>query len=178
MFLKTSSSPFEGQVKYNITWQLILSYEWPITNGEWGINIFLLEVQGSVHRKCIPKYDQQDATLHSFYFCKLLYMFRVDPPPIIRSTKLHLQHLVFVKPLLLPAAIVEELRRSLNSSTVAIGSVMVWQVPDAVDILVCASDDGWKYHPKHVEQFTEINKLCNVASCWLYFGTYFFVYMA
>jgi len=29
---------------------------------------------------------QQDATLHSFYFWKLLYMFRVVPPPIIRST--------------------------------------------------------------------------------------------
>jgi hypothetical protein len=30
--------------------------------------------------------------------------------------------------------------------------------------------DGWKYHPKpkHVEQFTDINKLCNVASCWIY----------
>ena len=23
---------------------------------------------------------------------------------------------------------------------------------------------------KHVERFTEINKLSNVASCWLYFG--------
>ena len=43
-----------------------------------------------------------------FYFCKLLYMFWVDPPPIIRSTKLYLQHLVFVKQLLLPAAIVKE----------------------------------------------------------------------
>ena len=39
-----------------------------------------------------------------FYFCKPLYMFRVDPPPIIRSTTLYLQQLVFVKPLLLPAA--------------------------------------------------------------------------
>jgi hypothetical protein len=33
---------------------------------------------------------------------------------------------------------------------------------------VCAPDDGWKYHPKHVEQFPVINKLCNVASCWIY----------
>ena len=24
------------------------------------------------------------------------------------------------------------------------------------------------YHPKHVEQFPDINKLCNVASCWIY----------
>ena len=31
-----------------------------------------------------------------------------------------------------------------------------------------APDDGWKYHPKHVEQFPDINKLCNVASCWIY----------
>ena len=30
---------------------------------------------------------QQDATIYSLvYFCKLLYMFRVVPPPIIRST--------------------------------------------------------------------------------------------
>jgi hypothetical protein len=28
----------------------------------------------------------------------------------------------------------------------------------------------WKYHPKHVEQFPDINKLCNVASCWIYIG--------
>jgi hypothetical protein len=27
----------------------------------------------------------------------------------------------------------------------------VWQIPDAVDTGVCAPDDGWKYHPKHVE---------------------------
>ena len=28
---------------------------------------YLFDVQGSGHRKCIPKYDQQDATLHSFF---------------------------------------------------------------------------------------------------------------
>jgi hypothetical protein len=39
----------------------------------------------------------------------------------------------------------------------------VWQIPDAVDTVVCAPDDGWKYNPKHVEQFPDINKLCNVA---------------
>jgi hypothetical protein len=31
-------------------------------------------------------------------------------------------------------------------------------------------DDGWKYHPKHVEQFPGINKLCNVAAFWIYIG--------
>jgi len=43
-------------------------------------------------------------------------------------------------------------------------------IPDAVDRVVCAPDDGWWYHPKHVEQFLVINKLCNVASCWIYIG--------
>jgi len=41
-------------------------------------------------------------------------------------------------------------------------------MPDAVDAVVCAPDDGWKYHPKYVEQFPDINKLCNVAPCWIY----------
>jgi hypothetical protein len=25
-------------------------------------------------------------------------------------------------------------------------------------------------HPKHVEEFPDINKLCKVASCWIYIG--------
>jgi len=33
-----------------------------------------------------------------------------------------------------------------------------------------APDDGWKNHLKHVQCLTEINKLRNVASCWLYFA--------
>jgi hypothetical protein len=47
-------------------------------------------------------------------------------------------------------------------------AVTVWQIPNAVDTVVCALDDGWKYHPKRVERFPDINKLCNVASCWIY----------
>jgi hypothetical protein len=43
----------------------------------------------------------------------------------------------------------------------------VRQIPDAVDAVVCAPDDGWKYHPKHVEQFPDINKLCDVSG-WMY----------
>jgi hypothetical protein len=39
---------------------------------------------------------------------------------------------------------------------------------DAADTVVCAPDDKWKYHPKQEEQFSDINKLCNVASCWIY----------
>ena len=28
-------------------------------------------------------------------------------------------------------------------------------VPDAVDTVISAPDDGWRDHPKHVEQFTD-----------------------
>ena len=46
-----------------------------------------------------------------YFIWKLLYMFRVVPPPIIRSANnfIYSIWLVFVTPLLLPAAIVEEL---------------------------------------------------------------------
>jgi len=45
-------------------------------------------------------------------------------------------------------------------------------MPDAVDTVVCVPDDGWRYHPKHVEQFPDITKLCKVASYWIYIGIY------
>jgi len=34
-------------------------------------------------------------------------------------------------------------------------SVTLWQIPDAVDTVVCAPDDGRWYHPKHVEQLLD-----------------------
>jgi len=34
-------------------------------------------------------------------------------------------------------------------------ALTVWQIPDAVDTVVCAPDDGWRYHPKHVERFPD-----------------------
>jgi hypothetical protein len=79
-------------------------------------------------------------------------------------TQLYLQHLVFVTPLLLSTAIVEELERV----SVCCG----WRTPPTAHSVVYASDDGWKYHPKHVEQFPDTNKLCNVVSCWIYIGIY------
>jgi len=81
---------------------------------------------------------QQDTiTYSSLYFCKLLYMFRVVNPPIIRSTY------------------------NCNSAsgtgqTVSAVAETVWPVPDVVITVICAPDDEWIYHPKHVEQFTEV----------------------
>jgi hypothetical protein len=40
----------------------------------------------------------------------------------------------------------------------------------AVDTILCPPDERWKYHPKHAEQSPDINKLYNVASCWIYIG--------
>jgi len=45
-------------------------------------------------------------------------------------------------------------------------------MPDTVDTVIWAPDDGWRYHPKHVEQFADINKLYIVASCWIIIDTY------
>ena len=45
-------------------------------------------------------------------------------------------------------------------------SITVWPMPDAVDTVVCTPDNGWWYHPKHVEQIPY--KRRNVASCWIY----------
>jgi hypothetical protein len=52
-------------------------------------------------------------------------------------------------------------------------AVTVRQIPDAVDTGVCALDDGWWYHPKHVEQFPDTINCVNVTSCWIYIRIYY-----
>jgi hypothetical protein len=67
-------------------------------------------VHGSVHRKNIPIYIQQDATLHSLLYLETaLHVSGGTSTHHQERMQLYLQHLVFVRPLLLPAAIVEEL---------------------------------------------------------------------
>jgi hypothetical protein len=67
-------------------------------------------VLGSVHRKNILTYIQQDATLHSLFYLKTaLHVSGGTSTHRQERKQLYLQHLVFVTPLLLPAAIVEEL---------------------------------------------------------------------
>ena len=46
-------------------------------------------------------------------------------------------------------------------------------MPVTVDTVIWAADDEWRYHPKHIEQFTDINKLYIVASCWIITDTYY-----
>ena len=58
----------------------------------------------------IPIYIQQDATLRSlFYLETALHVSGGTSTYHQESKQLYLQHLIFVTPLLLPAAIVEEL---------------------------------------------------------------------
>ena len=72
--------------------------------------LFTFNVHGSVHRNNILMYIQQDATLHSpFYLETALHASGGTTTHHQEGKQLHLQHPVFVTPLLLSAAIVEEL---------------------------------------------------------------------
>jgi hypothetical protein len=85
-----------------------------------------------VHPKNILVYIQQDATLHSLFYLETALIVSAGTTTHHQESKqLYLQHLVFVTPLLLPAAIA------------------------AVDTVVCAPDDGWWYQPKQVEKFPD-----------------------
>jgi hypothetical protein len=73
-------------------------------------------------------YVQPDATLHSlFYLETALHVSGGTSTHHQERKQLYVQNLVFVTPLVLPAAIA----------------------------VFCAPDDGWRYHPKHVEQFPD-----------------------
>ena len=67
-------------------------------------------LHGSIHRNNILIYFQQDATLHSLYYRETaLHVSGGTTTHHQERKQRYLQHLVFVTPLLLPAAIVEEL---------------------------------------------------------------------
>jgi hypothetical protein len=72
-------------------------------NGEFNVH-------GSVHRNNILIYIQQDATLHSlFYLETALHVSGGTITHHQKRIQLYLQHMVFVTPLLLSVAIVEEM---------------------------------------------------------------------
>jgi len=50
-------------------------------------------------------------------------------------------------------------------------AVTVSIIPDTVHTVIWAPDDRWRYHPKHVQQFADINKLHIAASCWIIIDT-------
>ena len=77
--------------------------------------------------------------LYTVYYISVncsLYMFRVVTPPIIRSTYNC-------------GAFGTAVPNAPQQRKVA---EAVWPVPDAVITVIYAPDDGWSYHPKHVER--------------------------
>jgi len=78
-----------------------------------------------------------------YFIWKLLYMFRILPPPIIRSANNCIYSIWYLS------------HRYCNLLLKRQVAVTVWQMPDAADTVVCAPDDGWWYHPKHVAQFPD-----------------------
>ena len=106
-----------------------------------------------MHRKFIPIYIQQDATLHSLFIsgnCSTCFG-RYHHPSSGAQTNVSTVSGIF----------------HTVTATCFYSGTYVWQIADAVDTVVCAPDDGWWYRPKHVQQFPDINKLCNFASCWV-----------
>jgi hypothetical protein len=102
-----------------------------------------------VHCKYIQIYIQQDATLHSLYLETALH---ISGGTSTHYQERHPQHT----------------QTGFNSSTIAADS------SNGVTNTRCCRYScmrfwwWWKYHPKHVEQFPDINKLCNFASCWIH----------
>jgi len=110
----------------------------------WNVrNQQVFNVHGSVHRNNILIYIQQDAMLHSsFYLETALHISGGTTTHHQERKQLYLQHLVFVTPLLLSAAIVEELElvwvrcgwRTAISSKPAHQTVIYteWHIPNVV----------------------------------------------
>jgi len=70
----------------------------------------VFNVNGPVHRKNILIYIQQNATLHSLFYLETSLHFSGGTITHHQEHKqMYLQHLVFVTPSLLPAALVEVL---------------------------------------------------------------------
>jgi hypothetical protein len=70
----------------------------------------------------------------------------------------------------LPLKAVQKIKTHIPPTGLLLSREVLWNISNAVDTVVYAPDDGWKYHPKHLEQFLDINKLCKVASCWIFIG--------
>ena len=83
------------------------------------------------------QYNQQDAKFsRSIYFYKLLYMFQAVPPPIIRSTKLYIQHQVLSKQYC--CLLLSWMRCNSICSTWAASSSTGLTIPDVVCTVLCS----------------------------------------
>jgi hypothetical protein len=133
----------------------------PVLKGGGGIrtppmkqNHDSFNVHGSLHRKYIPIYIQQDTTLHILFIsgnCCICFGWYHHPSSgehTTVSTASGICHTV--------TATCRYRGRGETALQFQLFHDSGWE--------------HWRYHRKHVDQFPDINKLCNVASCWIYIG--------
>jgi hypothetical protein len=140
----------------------IVSVGHTVVIAEWHLHVTQFDVRGSMHRKRIFKYNQQDATLHNLFIsvkCSTHFRRFLHPSSGAQNCIYSIGY--FVKPLLLPVTV------SSNSSKTAAGSSTGLTKYLMLYTEFWAHGDGWRNRLKRIEHFTEINKLCKVASCWL-----------
>jgi hypothetical protein len=116
-------------------------------------------------KRYFSKYNQQDATLHNLFLWNALH--------VSVGSSAHHQELKTVYTTsgicqTFSATAVEEFQLLNNSSR----EQKRFDKFPMLYIQFWAPDDRRRNRLKHVEHFTEINKLCNVASCWLYLEIY------
>ena len=114
--------------------------------------------------------NQQDATLHNLFISvKCSACFRRFRRPSSGAWKLYIEHWVLCQTFTATCNCHgrDGTTSSISSMTVAGSSKGLTKCP-MLYIQFWAPDDGWRNRLKHAQHFTEINKLCNIASCWLY----------
>jgi hypothetical protein len=106
-----------------------------------GQQIVYFNIYESVRRKNILTHP--DATLHSLiYLGTAQHVSGGNTTHHQECKQLYLQHLLFVTPLLPPAALAAGSSNSVTNTRYYRSSF-------------CSPDDGWRYHPKHIEQFPD-----------------------
>ena len=126
-------------VQIMLEWQYVFS--WIICISLYMVIKLTFVLTANDWSTSILTYIQQDATLQSlFYLETALHVSGGTTTYHQERKQLYLQH--HVTPLLLPAAIAAGDNNGVTNTR-------------SVDTVVCAPDDGWRYHPKHVEQFPD-----------------------
>ena len=133
--------------------------QWPKRFGAaeiklWLRSLFLLTFIGPCIANRFAEYNQQDAKFHNFFISvrRSTCFRRVFRPPSGAQNCIYSVRYLSDQYCYLPLA-----RLAAGSSIGLTLYVQFW-----------APDDGRKNRLKHVERLTEINKLRNVAYCWLY----------
>jgi hypothetical protein len=127
----------------------------------WLVKDTSFYVWGSVHRKMyINNCPTRCNNIQFIYICKLVYMFQVVTPHIIRSSYHCICSIWHYWDRTATC-----LEQHSQPDTFQTGSSTVSIMPDTADTSIWVPDDVWSYNSKHVEQFTNINKLYIVASC-------------